>query len=380
MVRFLHTADWHVGMPARFLSDEAAVRYARARLDAVRALGSTAREQGCAFILVCGDAFDSNLVSRRTIHQLAQALTEVPVPLYLLPGNHDPLDPAAVYRREEFLRTVPAHVRVLAETGVVPIGPGVELVAAPWRSKRPTADPAASACASLPPPSPGTVRVLAAHGAVDIFRPDADMDPSLIRLRPLDELLAQGHVHYVALGDRHSTTRVGGSGRAWYPGAPEATAFDEQDAGNALVVEVDAAACHVQPIRVGRWRLLRHACDVTGAAGVDALAAWLEGLPGKGETVVRLDLAGTVDVGEHARLTALLERFRDVLAGLDLPDGQRRVAVLPTGADFEGLGLAGFAATAVDELSSQAAGVGEAAETAQDALRLVFRLAGPAGA
>lgn len=380
MTRFLHTADWHVGMPSRFLSDEAAARFAQARLDAVRTMGRVAREQGCAFILVCGDAFDSNLVSRRTVHQLAQALAEVSVPVYLLPGNHDPLDPATVYRREEFLRNLSDHVHVLTEPGVISVQPDVELVAAPWPSKRPTADLAAAACRSLASPAPGTVRILAAHGAVDIFRPDGHVDLSVIRVGPLQEWITQGHVHYVALGDRHSATQVGGTGRAWYPGSPEATAFDEEDAGNALVVEVNAATCRVGPVRIGRWHLIQHGSDVSGDAGVRALAEWLEGLPAKGETAVRLDLAGTVDMKEHTRLTALLDRFRDVLAGLDLPDEGRRVAVVPTDTDFGGLGLGGFAAAAVEELRARAAAEDEAGRTARDALRLAFRLAGPAGA
>ncbi len=138
MVRFLHTADWQLGMPARFLGDEAAVPFATARLDAVVAMEQVARARACAFMLVCGDAFDSNLVGRRMVNQAARALTAVPVPVYLLPGNHDALDPSALYRRDAFLYSVPGNVRVLEADGVVEPTPGTEIVAAPWRSRRPT--------------------------------------------------------------------------------------------------------------------------------------------------------------------------------------------------------------------------------------------------
>ena len=49
-------------------------------------------------------------------------------------------------------------------------------------------------------------------------------------------------MHYVALGDRHSTTEVGGTGRIWYSGAPEPTAYDEIDPGNVLIVDLSADA------------------------------------------------------------------------------------------------------------------------------------------
>ena len=41
--------------------------------------------------------------------------------------------------------------------------------------------------------------------------------------------------HYVALGDRHSTTNVGTTGRVYYAGAPEPTDYDETDPGNVLI-------------------------------------------------------------------------------------------------------------------------------------------------
>ncbi len=374
MVRFLHTADWQLGMPARFLGDEAAVRFAAARLDAVRALGRVARERGCAFVLVCGDAFDSNLVGRRMVHQAARALAEAPVPVYVLPGNHDALDPSALYRRDEFLRSAPGHVHVLEAAGVVEATPGTEIVAAPWRSRRPAEDLAAAACRDLSPAPDGVVRILAAHGAVDVFGMGGTIAPSAVRLEALERRLADGVIHFAALGDRHSVTRLGSTGRVWYSGTPEATDFDEQDSGKALVVEVDAGACHVDPVRIGRWRFLRERRDVTGAEGLDALASWLAGLADPGETVVRLELTGTVDMGEHARLMGLLQEWGDVLADLQRPDDDRDLAVLPTAEDFDRLRLGGFVAAAVRELRERAEGDGEAARAAQDALKLAFRL------
>ena len=374
LVRFLHTADWHLGMPARFLAEEAASRFAAARLDAVRAVGRLARERACAFILVCGDVFDSNLVGRRTVNQATTALAEAPVPVYLLPGNHDPADPLSVYGRDEFRRSLPERVRVLDAPGLVEALPGVELVAAPWPSKRPTEDLAAAACRPLAPRPAGVVRILAAHGAVDALAPQDALEPSLIRLQGLEGVLGDGLVDFVALGDRHSATSLGRTGRVWYPGAPEVTAFTEEGAGRALVVELDAGGCRVDAVEVGRWRFLRRRQDVSGADGVDALAEWFSELPDKTETALRLELAGTVSMAEHARLTLVLERFGDVLAGLDLVDEGRQVAVLPSQEDFADLRLGGFAAAAIRELRQQAAGEGEAARVAREALQLAFRL------
>ena len=85
MMRFLHTSDWQLGMTRRFLSEEA-----QARFDAIRTIGRIAREKQCQFMLVCGDSFESNQMDRKTVARAIEALKEVSVPVYLLPGNHDP--------------------------------------------------------------------------------------------------------------------------------------------------------------------------------------------------------------------------------------------------------------------------------------------------
>jgi DNA repair exonuclease SbcCD nuclease subunit len=165
------------------------------------------------------------------------------VPVFLLPGNHDPLDAASVFTSATFKAKVPPNVTVLHDCSPRELRPGVEVVGAPWSSKRPLEDLAAGAVAGLAP-SAGVQRVLVAHGAVDTLSPNAD-DPALIRVASAEQALARGVVHYVALGDRHSTTPVGVSGRIWYSGSPVATDFDETDPNQALVVELTDTAATV---------------------------------------------------------------------------------------------------------------------------------------
>ena len=63
-------------------------------------------------------------------------------------------------------------------------------------------------------------------------------DPKAIALERLEERISAGLIHYVALGDRHSTTNVGTTGRVYYSGAPEPTDYDETDPGNVLIVDL----------------------------------------------------------------------------------------------------------------------------------------------
>src|SRR5439155_2813930 len=137
---------------------------------------------------------------------------------------------ASVYRSAAFRAAAPG-VHVLDDARPRAVAPGVELIGAPWLSRRPAQNPALGALAALGPPGP--LRILAAHGGVDALTPDR-RDASLLPLAPIERAIAQERIHYAALGDRHSLTPVGGTGRIWYAGAPEPTDFDEREPGHVL--------------------------------------------------------------------------------------------------------------------------------------------------
>jgi len=67
MTRFLHSADWQFGMTRHFLEGEAQARFTAARIEAIGAIGALAIEEGCSFVVVAGDVFESNQVERQVV-------------------------------------------------------------------------------------------------------------------------------------------------------------------------------------------------------------------------------------------------------------------------------------------------------------------------
>jgi DNA repair exonuclease SbcCD nuclease subunit len=373
-MRFLHTADWQLGMTRHFLAGDAQPRYSAARRDAVSGLGALAAEVGAEFVVVAGDVFEHNQVAPQVIGQSLEAMRAIGIPVYLLPGNHDPLDASSVYTNKLFTAERPDNVVVLDRAGVHEVRPGLEIVAAPWRSKAPTTDLVAEVLDGLP--DDGATRVLVAHGGVDVLDPDRDK-PSLIRLAMLEDALNRGAIHYVALGDKHSLTQVGNTGRVWYPGSPEVTNFDdvESDPGHVLIVEMDESVT-VQPRRVGHWRFITLRRQVDNNRDIADLDVNLDQLTEKDRTVVRLALTGSLTVTDRAALDARLDKYARLFAHLGLWERHTDLAVVPADGEFADLGIGGFAAAAVDELVATArADDTEAAADAQAALALLLRLA-----
>jgi DNA repair exonuclease SbcCD nuclease subunit len=371
-VRILHTGDWQLGMTRHFLDADAQARFTAARIDAIRRIGDVARREGCAAIVVAGDVFETNLVERRVVVRALQAMSDTALPVLLLPGNHDPLDPTSIYRSPTFITNRPHNVVVLDGVAPHPLAPGVEIVGAPWRSKRPTVDPCSEALASLTPD--GTVRVLVGHGAADTLAPDVH-DPAHIEVAALVDALDEGRVHYVALGDRHSWTEVTADGRVAYAGAPEPTAFDEVDPGKALVVDVSAEGVTSTPVAVGTWRYLTIEAALDDSADLVDLCARLDVLDAKDTSIVRLGLRGTISLALAAQLDAAVADRRDGFAALEEWVAGTDLVRLPDVDDLQGLDLGGASRAAASELGALVTTGDDDRGEALDALALLHRLA-----
>ena len=380
-IRFLHSADWQLGMTRRFLGDESQAVYTADRLAAVEALGTLAGEHGAQFIVVAGDAFEDNAVPRSVVLRAVEVLAAFPVPVLVLPGNHDPLDVSSVFRCRDFAPAVEGGgVVVLDGTGPVEVVPGVEVVGVPWTSKRPDPSRLPALLDSLEPTD--GLRVLLAHGGTDEIYGGHSPSVEAIAVASLEEAIGSGRLDYVALGDRHSVTRVGSGERIWFSGSPETTDFDdvESDSGHALLVELSRpaspsqrGACTVTPLRTGRWSF--HAVDarIDTDADLDALAERIEAMDDKPRTVLKLGLTGTVGVALRARIDHLLETWDALFAAAYLRQSRTHLVVRAEDTDFTDL-VDGYAGRAVADLVAMAGTGGAEAEDAGHALSLLYRL------
>ncbi len=369
-VRFIHTSDLQLGMTRWYLTRDAQHRFTQDRIDVIRRLGAAATENDAQFVVVAGDVFESNQVAAQTVRRSLKALESIPVPVFLLPGNHDPLDAGSVFKHRTFTDHCPGHVRVIQDSKPQPV-PGVEqveVIGAPWLNKHPLSDLVAQMAAELQPAL--GLRVAVGHGAISTLSPDA-LNPALIDLDAVQAALAADKFHYLALGDRHSVTEL--ASRVRYSGAPVATDFDEVDPGKCLLVELARdEEPGVTAIPVSDWRFVSRDWDIDGAADIAAFCAWLAGFQTPERTVLQLAFTGTVSIADHAALLEARAQAESLFAGVRYHERFTDLAVMPIQTDATSIGLHGYERAAWQALSDQAQR-GDAA--AQDALALFYRLA-----
>jgi DNA repair exonuclease SbcCD nuclease subunit len=372
-ITFLHSSDWQLGMMRRFLGPDGQARWGQARLDAVARIGEVASATGSAFVVVTGDVFEHNQVERQTILRACEALRRIPVPVVLLPGNHDALEPGSLWMSSQWQAHAPDHVTVLTGTEPLEIVPGVEVVGAPWRSRRPLSDPAASGYVELEPAGPGTTRILLAHGQLTSLSGGMSDVPTIDQAA-LEAAVADGLVQYVGLGDRHSTTRV--TDRIWFSGTQEVTSPEEDAPGNVLKVTIGSGDIAVEPVRVGAWHMVDHRVELFDEESLQALEDWFAELPDKERTYVRLAGDGSLALPLLSRLDSIIDAQGEVFASVERWAKFWTVRPAPDAADLDALQLSGPARAAMEELRQALAGGDEGAGAA---LSLMHRLARDAG-
>lgn len=398
-VRVLHTSDWQLGMKRWFLGEEAGPRYQEARLAVIERMLDLAVTHSCTAVVVAGDVFDDNLVDDRTWRRAVDILRRSPVPVFLLPGNHDPYDPASIYRDPIFDDLRPT-VQVLTDHTVHRVEtpgedtPDLEVVGAPLLSKYMATDTVADALRDLkeqdaqstaadPVDPAGRVRVLVGHGAT--FSRSSGEDPAVIDVDAAAAACRHRTVDYIALGDTHSATRLHPDGTVYYSGSPEPTDFREEDGGGegrsgyALIVDLTVdpdtpdtpAMVGVTEVPVGTWHFLALSARIDSDADTDDWAGRLEALPDKRTTVVKYALTGTVDLATGARLDRVTAELVPSFAALYPRERLMDLHTVPGDDELAEADWPGAVGVAARDLVDRTT-AGDT--TARDALRLLYRL------
>lgn len=329
-MKFIHTADWQLGMKAAHVG-EAASRVREERVAAARRVISVARDQGAEFILVAGDTFEDNAVQRALVQKVADILGSSLVPVYVIPGNHDPLTTGSVWEHPAWKSM--EHVHVLREEKSVEI-PGGILYPCPVKDKRSRKNPTAW----LTSEDRGVVRIGLAHGTVEGV-PQPEPDHPVAR-----DAASRAGLDYLALGHWHSTATypaADGAVRMAYSGTHETTGFGERDSGNVLVVEIagPGASPLVTPVRTGglNWVVIEK--EIREPGDVQRVRRDIESQGNPGSTLVELRLKGVLAAAERDEIA----RIEEILASRFLfhrldssglrpsPDDESWLSSLPPG-------------------------------------------------
>ena len=246
MIKILHTADQQLGV--KFIGfGEKGRQLRQAVKESIKTTVDLASTEALNLVLIAGDLFDSNAVSRNLVDEVVAQLKRLaPIPVCILPGTHDCYDPSSVYRRSEFQNMPNVHIFTDEITSIT--FSDLDLTVYGRANLSPTGTE--SPLIGFEKNKETKYHVAMAHGEIAIegkFAGD---------YYPIEgkEIAASG-MNYVALGHWHRYADFSqGDVKAFYCGAPETLSFEEgEDSGFVLVVSIDESTTRVEKKRVGKY-------------------------------------------------------------------------------------------------------------------------------
>lgn len=299
-MKFMHTADWQIGMKAAH-AGEVGARVRAERLEAAGRAVERARESGAEFMLIAGDVFEDNGVERVEVQKVADLIARFDRPVFIIPGNHDPLVPGSVWEHPSW-RSHP-NVRILTEPEPVEI-PGGTLYPCPVLEKFSTKDPTSW----IPAEDIEGFRIGMAHGSVE------GVDPA-DRYHPVARDAAErSALDYLALGHWHSFTPYerDGAVRMAYSGTLEPTRFGERDSGRVLLVEITEpkAAPVITTERTGGLQWTSLAEEIVREGDLEKVRRRVESFEEPGDRLLQLVVSGLL----HFEETDEIDRIKEIAA------------------------------------------------------------------
>ena len=401
MIKFIHAADLHLGLRITRFEEHACERLVEARFAAIEQIRAKAIEQRVDFILIAGDVFDDHSVDKTTAVRAFEILEgkSLDCPVYIIPGNHDPLIPGGVWDRDPWTREQPTkHIQLLRECSPVAVrGKPVTLFPCPLRNRNSIDDPTAWIAKHPRTADDRTIRIGMAHGSLNIL-PNLPLDDHLIRRDAADyyglDYLALGHWHKpltypssdrivrTAYSGTHEPMRfpglAAGVSTGWKAYSPDSDADYLQDAGlgqvNLVTIEAPGASPIVEAIEVGYLRWAAKNVDLT-ARPIGGLISELTKRDQPGQTLLWLTLAGVVEPREHARI----DELATIVRGRFVP-GSRveadKVLIEPQPEQLRSAVGEGVLKRVLEKLQEEAKSTDPDSRTvAEHALKLLYQLA-----
>jgi len=329
-MKFIHTADWQIGMRAAHVG-AAGQRVRDERLEAARRVVKEAMAAEVDFVAVAGDTFEDNGVDRVLVQKVADILAEFKGPVYLIAGNHDPLVPGSVWEHPVW----GSHTNLNVIEAVEPLEvPGGVLYPCPAREKHSNRNPLQWIDAI----KSKSVTIGMAHGTVEGIHQE-EPDYPIPRDAP-----ARTGLDYVALGHWHSTATYAapdGTTRMAYSGSHEPTKFGEPRSGNILLVEIAerGESPILTPLRTGglSWEVKEE--DLRQPGDLARLRSEIETIENPSVKLLQVTIKGVLsaeEAHEQSRIREILQsRFLygwvDDSHGVPSPEDDSWFTGLPAG-------------------------------------------------
>ena len=314
LIRIIHTADNHIGLPFKQYPADVAAHLIEERFAALGRLVTVANERNAHFFVVAGDLFDNTRVKKEDIDKAAAVLRGFDgVAVIVVPGNHDHYANSETELWKRFRRATEADARI--DLLVDPVvksydveGQAVHFFPCPCPSKTGT-EPTIGWVAEAAGRHATGLKIGIAHGNVTGLGLDAEgryfnMEPAALEAAGMATWLL-GHIHVP-----FPTSPSGERSTYFMAGTHTPDSLRCRHPGSAWSIECDGDRVtryeRLVPGKIAFHRLTRELLSAADVAELVRTCAALDAC----SKILDLQLSGRLSAAERGHLTAEIDRLR----------------------------------------------------------------------
>jgi exonuclease SbcD len=233
-LRVLHVADVHLGVKFKGLPPAKARNRREDLKKTFSKMIDLALSSRSNVLLIAGDLFDDPYPSPSLVSFVINEMKRVQIPVFLIPGNHDPMVKGSVYTENDFPSNVTIFdtkfsSKTVGDLAVHGIAYNPEKF-----DKHILKD--------LPEPLPDKYNIALVHGSYKF------MDFGDENYYPIEkEEIESSKMDYIALGHFHTFHEIKTTVPACYPGTPDGLGFNDTGKRGVVLVDLDKNGVKINP-------------------------------------------------------------------------------------------------------------------------------------
>ncbi|NOY77934.1 MAG: hypothetical protein GXO76_08710 [Calditrichaeota bacterium] len=264
--KILHFADVHldISFAGMGFPVDVARQYRQALREALKRLIDIALHENVAAVTVGGDLYEQERFTADTGNFLAEQFARLgAIPVFMAPGNHDPLVPDSLYRQTKW----PENVTIFPHPKLEPIPLSEDIVL--WGLAHPSPSWREAPLKKFRVPD-DRIHILLLHGSDMSSVPSnkvthAPFVPEEIGRAGFSFALL-GHYHQGRLSPEENPILA-------YPGSPEPLAFCESGLHGAVLLEIETGGLSARHISTSTYQSVQKNVAVSELSNRDAILA-----------------------------------------------------------------------------------------------------------
>ncbi len=237
MVKILHAADFHLDTPFDSLPAEKAAQRRREQRELLMQMARLVKKERVELVLLAGDLLDSSLSYYETYEALHSALSEIEVPVFISPGNHDYYCAKSPYATMEFPENVHIFKSPIIDHVDLP-----EIGCRIWGAgfNAPLCPPLTE---TFQAPTSDLLNIMVIHGEL------GGNSYNTIKEKNIPSM----GLDYLALGHVHTFSGINKAGNTYYayPGCTQGRGFDETGVKGVIIGTIGKGKADMRFVPLG---------------------------------------------------------------------------------------------------------------------------------